>query len=64
MTGSARTRLRRRHEVARHVEDVDQRLLVLEADVDVQAEDHVGARHDLQVLQDAPVYLANVDLLL
>ena len=35
-------------EVARHVEDLDERLAVLDADVHMQPEDHVGARDDLR----------------
>ena len=41
-----------RQEVARLVHDVDRRLAVVDADVDVQAEDQVRPRHLLQVFDD------------
>ena len=44
-----------RQEVARLVHDVDRQLAVLDADVDVEAEDQVGARDLLQVLDDVVV---------
>ena len=41
-----------RQEIARIVHDLDGDLAVLDADVDVQAEDQVGARDQLHLLDD------------
>ena len=53
-----------RQEVARAVHQLDRGLAILHADVDVQSEDQVGARHHLQVLHDGLVAVVGVDLLL
>ena len=45
------------------IHDVDRGLAVLDADVDVQAEDEVGARHQLHVFDDVLVALVGVDFL-
>jgi hypothetical protein len=52
-----------RKEVARRIHDVYGRFGVFDADMDVQAEDEIGARHHLQVFDDGPVALIRVDLL-
>ena len=52
-----------RQEVAGLVHDLDRQLAVLDADVDVQAEDEVRAREQLQVLDDLVVALVGIDLL-
>ena len=52
-----------RQEVPQLIHQVNQRLAVLDADVDVQAEDQVGARDDLHVLDDLQVALVGVDVL-
>ena len=52
-----------RQEVAQLIHQVNQRLAILDADVDVEAEDQVGARDDLQVLDDLQVALVGVDVL-
>ena len=50
-------------EVPRTVHDLDGGLAIFHADVHVQAEDQVGARHHLQVLDDGRVPLVGIDLL-
>ena len=52
-----------RQEVPELIHQVNQRLAVLDADVHVQAEDQVGARDDLHVLDDLPVALVGIDVL-
>ena len=52
-----------RKEVAQGVHDADGGFAVLDADVDVQAEDEVGAGDELQVFDDLGVAGVGVDLL-
>jgi hypothetical protein len=52
-----------RQEVSHLVHQVDGGLLVFDADVHVKAEDQVGARHQLHVLDDLEVALIGIDVL-
>ena len=53
-----------RQEVARAVHQLDGGLAIFHADVDVQSENQVGARHHLQVFHDDAVAVVGIDLLL
>ena len=52
-----------RQEIARAVHQLDRRLAIFHADVDVESEDQVGARHHLEVFHDHAVAVVRVDLL-
>ena len=52
-----------RQEVAQRVHDADRGFAILDADVDVQAEDEIGAGHQLQVFDYLGVAGVGVDLL-
>ncbi len=52
-----------RQEVPQLVHQVDARLPVLDADVHVEPEDEVGARHHLHVFDDLQVPLVRIDVL-
>ena len=54
---------RLRQEVAHLVHQVNRGLAILDADVDVQAEDQVRARHQLHVFDDLQVALVGIDVL-
>ena len=53
-----------RQEIARAVHDLDGRFAIFHADVHVQAEDQIGARHHLHVLDDDAVAVVGVDFLI
>ena len=52
-----------RQEIARVIHHVDRRLAILDADVHVQAENQVRARHQLHVFDDLVVALVGIDVL-
>ena len=52
-----------RDEITRVIHHVNRGLAVLDADVHVQSEDEIGARHQLHVFDDILVAIVGIDLL-